>query len=357
MKQISERHSLVAEVWIAIPGDIETLTGGYIYARRLIDSLRGIGWHPHLIQLPSSFPAPTTADLERTCEIFRNLPEGAVVLVDGLAFGAIPLDLLDNLNLNFVALVHHPLAMETGISLTEAAQLHTSEKYALTKARAIITTGPDTAQTLIDRYEVPAERIFIATPGTDSAARARGSGAEPQLLTVATLTHRKGYDVLVRALATSADLRWTSACIGSLSREPGVSKSISDMIRTHKLSERIKLHGEVAGGKLIEIYAQSDIFVLPSRHEGYGMAFAEAQACGLPVIACAVGAVPDTVPKAAGLLVPPNNPEALSKALRRLLTDTTARATMSEASWTNGQKLPRWEDTAKIVATALEASL
>lgn len=322
-----------------------------------MDSLRGTGWHPHLIQLPGSFPAPRDADLEITRKTFEKLPEGAVVLVDGLAFGAIPLDLLNKLNLKFVALVHHPLAMETGLSHVEASNLHASEKNALTKARSVVTTGPDTAQTLSDRYEVSEEKIFVARPGTDPARRTLGNEDEPRLLTVATLTHRKGYDVLVRALASLVDLPWTSVCVGSLNRDPEISKTIRGMIGAHKLGERVALRGEVEGVQLAEIYAQSDIFVLPSRHEGYGMAFAEAQASGLPIVACAVGAVPDTVPKTAGLLVPPNNPTALAKALRHLLTDEDARAAMAAGSWASGQKLPRWEDTAKIVADALKASI
>jgi glycosyltransferase involved in cell wall biosynthesis len=347
----------VPDVWFAIPGDLETLTGGYIYARRLIDSLPATGWHPRILSLPNTYPAPSDEDLSVTREIFESIPKNSIVLVDGLAFGAMPQALLDGLDLSFVALVHHPLALETGLTDAEANRLRTAETAALRTARAIIVTGPDTARTLSSDYGVPGEKVFVAVPGTNPAARAQGSGATPQLLTVATLTHRKGYDVLVRALALVADLPWNSVCIGSLTRDQDTTASIRAMIKSSKLDKRIELLGEIPADKLNDVYMQSDVFVLPSRHEGYGMAFAEALAQGLPIVACGVGAVPDTVPTEAGKLVPSDDPDALSAAIRKLLTDDPAREAMANAAWTHGQSLPRWSNTAEAVATALAAAL
>ena len=344
------------DVWFAIPGDVDTLTGGYIYARRLMKALPNAGWHTHLIRLPDRYPAPSAGDLQSTRKALEELPPGTVVLIDGLAFGAMPPDILDGLNLKLVALVHHPLALETGLSETDMERLYASERAALKIARTIVTTGADTACTLRVRYDVPGESIFVALPGTDPVARARGNNAEPQLLTVATLTHRKGYDILVRALAAIADLGWTSVCVGSLSREPETTAAVRALIKSNELEKRIELRGEVAVRKLSDIYNKSSIFVLPSRHEGYGMAFAVALAHGLPIVACAAGAVPDTVPADAGLLVPPDDPEALALALRRMLTNETGRAKMARAAWTHGQHLPRWSDTAAVVAEALSVS-
>lgn len=344
------------DVWFAIPGDVETLTGGYVYARRLVNALPKTGWHPHILSLPNTYPAPSEEDLDVTREIFKSVPKNSVVLVDGLAFGVMPQALFDGLDLNFVALVHHPLALETGLIGADADRLRASETTALKTARTVIATGPDTARTLCSDYGVPSEKVFVALPGTDPAARAIGNGATPQLLTVATLTHRKGYNILVRALASITDLPWSSVCIGSLTRDRDTAASIRAMIKSCKLDERIELRGEVTADKLNDVYTQSDAFVLPSRHEGYGMAFAEALARGLPIVACAAGAVPDTVPKEAGRLVPPDDPDALSAALRELLTNDAARVAMANAAWVNGQSLPRWSDTAGAVATALVAA-
>ena len=344
------------DVWFAIPGDIGTLTGGYIYARRLIDELPSAGWAPRLLTLPSTFPSPSRDDLNQTGEILKGVPANSVLLIDGLALGAIPQDILNKLNADLVALVHHPLALESGLSERDQEKLFVSEKTALGHARSIITTGPDTAKTLVDRYGVTSDKIFVARPGTDPAQRTEVQNTAPQLLTVATLTFRKGHDVLISALAQLVDLDWKSVWIGSQTRERDTATKLQNAIKSHGLNDRIEICGEIAAGKLGNFYAQSDLFVLPSRHEGYGMAFAEALAHGLPIVACAEGAVPDTVPAAAGLLVPANNPTALSEALRALLTDRDRLKDMAIAAWRSGQKLPRWTDTAAAVANALNAT-
>lgn len=344
------------DVWFAIPGDPETLTGGYVYARHLKAALAEIGWTVHPLALSSSFPDPSPGDLEATRQMLALLPAGAVVLFDGLAFGALPPALLEGLPLRIAALVHHPLALETGLSPTAATHLKTSERAALRCASAVIVPSPETARILAEAYEVPGTHLHVAAPGTAPAARARGTSTAPVLLTVGTLTPRKGHDVLVKALARIADLPWTSRFVGSLARDPATTGAIKDLIAALGLTHRIALAGEAAPARLRAIYGEADGFVLASHYEGYGMVFAEALAHGLPIVGCAGGAVAETVPRDAGLLVPPGDDAALAAALRRVLTEPGLRTNMADAAWHHGQQLPRWSDTARIVAVALDAA-
>jgi glycosyltransferase involved in cell wall biosynthesis len=345
------------KVWFAIPGDLETLTGGYIYARRLIANLQTIGWHPEVLALPSGFPRPTDEEIRQTRRLFEALPPGSLVLVDGLAFGAIPHVVLDGLPLNFVALVHHPLALETGLTEAESQRLKQSEQTSLRAACCVIVTSPFTAETLIENYSVPRQKVYVALPGTDPKQRAARNKYPPRLLTVATVTHRKGYDVLVAALAKLTDLEWISVSIGSLTREPDIAADVQALAQKNHITERIQFRGEVAAAALEAEYNQASIFVLPSRYEGYGMAFADALAHGLPIVACATGAVATTVPSGASFLVPPDDVDALSFALRRLLRDPDLSHSLSQAAWQHAQGLPSWHNTATSVASALSAAM
>lgn len=348
------RTSSLPEVWFAVPGDPETRTGGYIYAKRLTEALRAGGWTVHPVRLPGGFPRPSPSDLAETAQAFTALPKGATTLIDGLAFGALPANLLSGLGLNIAALVHHPLALETGLTPAEAADSARNERAALELARAVIVTSPHTADILAADYGVARDRITVAVPGAEQRPRAVGSDP-PSLLTVATITPRKGHDVLVAALAQLQDLPWTSTLAGSLMRAPECVADLKARIARSGVANRITLAGEVADDILTDLYHRADLFVLPSRYEGYGMVFADALACGLPVVACAAGAVTETVPAAASKLVPTDDAAALAAALRALLSDRQQRRALADAAWMAGQRLPTWTQCAATVAKALAA--
>ncbi len=341
------------EVVFAIPGDLATPTGGYRYDQKVMELLPDFGWSVRHIALPGDFPAPSRMSLEKTGRLLAATPADAQLLIDGLAYGAMPAELVDCLRHRIVALVHHPLALETGLEPERAAVLRRSEQAALARAVRVIVTSPPTAALLARDFGVPADRISVAEPGTDPAPRARGGDGPPHLLSVGSVTMRKGYDTLVAALALITDLAWESRIAGSLDRDLAAAAALSDAIGRTGLDRRVRLLGPLDEQALAAEYDQARLFVLPSHFEGYGMAFAEALAHGLPVVGCTGGAVAATVPVEAGILVPPGDAGALAKALRRLLADPSELARRAEAAWKHAERLPRWRDTAAKVARAL----
>jgi glycosyltransferase involved in cell wall biosynthesis len=272
---------------LVLPGDPEARTGGYAYDRRIAAGLRALGWSVRVHALADSFPTPDRAALDDAAARFASLPDDALVLVDGLAFGALPeIAARAGARLRLVALVHHPLALEAGLDEATRARLRTSETAALAHARAVIATSERTARDL-EGWGVQRERVVVVEPGTDPAPLARGSGHADgvQILCVATLTPRKGHDLLLDALAALRTRAWRLDCVGSAARSPATAAALHAQAVRLGLEPRVGWRGELPDDALAAAFDAADLFVLPSRYEGYGMAAAEALARGLPVVA------------------------------------------------------------------------
>lgn len=337
-----------------VPGDLNTRTGGYTYDRHIIDGLRALQWQVEVLSPGEGYPAPDAAALHRAAQVIEALPDGTLAVMDGLAFGVLPeLARRHAQRLNWIALVHHPLALETGLAAARRQALFDSERRALAHARGVIVTSPSTARALAD-FEVEAARIAVVEPGTAPAPLAAGSGSDAlSLLCVATVTPRKGHALLIEALAGLKSRPWTLHCAGSLVMDAACASALMQAIDAHGLRERVHLHGEQDEAGLRALYEKADAFVLPSFHEGYGMALAEALAHGLPVISTRAGAIPDTVPAEAGVLVEPGDLVGLRAALQRLMDDAAWRAQLGAGARVVRGRLPTWAQSSARFASAL----
>ena len=340
-------------IYFAYSGDLNSPTGGYHYDRRLIGELRSMGVSVETVALPHCSGAPDQQFLASAQQILAVIPDQAVVMIDGLAFGVLDdLAVAEAQRLRLVALCHHPLALETGLSERMRQTLLDSERRALSCALATVVTSEHTRQILIDQFAVPAETILVARPGTDRVPFASCDGDPIRLLTLASLTRRKAHDVLIDALAPLESLPWQARFVGGKDFDPVWAGSLQERVNQLNLAQRIHFAGTVKDAQFE--YQQADVFVLPSRFEGYGMVFAEALAAGLPVVAARSGAVPDVVPEAAGLLVAADDTEALTEALHSILTSVPLRRRLQAGARNVAATLPSWTDTASLVARKLE---
>jgi glycosyltransferase involved in cell wall biosynthesis len=347
---------VVKSVVFAVPGDLATPTGGYAYDRRIIAELAGSGWNVEVLDLGDGFPHPTGTERIVAGARLAALPASRPVVVDGLAFGVLA-EAAEALHGShaLVALVHHPLALETGLTAEEAKALRVSEVSALSFARHVITTSPATTRLLTAEFGVPSKRLTVVKPGTDRAASpARKNGATVSLLAVGSVVPRKGYDVLVAALGKLADLSWQLLIVGDRTRSPETARRLDSEISRLGFGGRVSFTGAVAPESLAAYYTAADLFVLPSRFEGYGMAFTEATAHGLPVVGTTAGAIPDTVPEGAGVLVPPDDVDALAAVLRRLIENPQQRQRLAEGAVAAAAQFPSWETQAALFAKVLE---
>ena len=361
---------------LLVPGDIDTPTGGYAYARRIVAGLRGSGDHVDLIALGEGFPTPDPAELDAADRHLAAIADHTVVVIDGLALGAMPGVAHRHADrLRLVGLVHHPLALEDDTDPTKVHALQQSESAALAACTRVITTSRTTAALLAGSpYRVPAGRIDVVPPGCDEpppfaypdddgaagalavdAARSEAaaeSGAV-RLLCVASVTPRKGHATLIEALARIAELPWTLRCVGALDRDAKHARAMRALAAARGLSARVHFTGAVDAESLERHYAETDLFVLASRMEGFGMAYVEAVMRGLPVLGTRAGAIPEAVPPAARVLVEPDDIDALADALRSLISDDHARAHLAQGARAARADILRWPRSVALFRAAL----
>lgn len=330
---------------LIIPGSIIQLTGGYLFARHIVDELRDAGDTVSVIELGGKYPDADAAARTGAAKALGGLPDGEVVVIDGLALlGFRDCLAAEAKRLKLIGFVHHPLADETGLPSEVAARFRAAEQKLLPLLSGAVCPSRVTAEAL-QRYGMKPDRIAITPPGTAKPAvlRPRHWERRPlRLLTVATVTPRKGHRLLIEALATIDHTTWHLDCIGSIERDPGCVTQLRRAIAARGLEEQVSLMDERSAALLGPAYDEADLFVLPSYHEGYGMAFAEALAHGLPVVGTTAGAIPDTVPKSAGILVPPGDATALAEALGRLINDRALLGRLGDGARIAGAALPNW---------------
>ena len=350
---------------LIVPGDPGQRTGGYLFDARIVEELRGLGWTVTVTGLSGRFPLADTAARASMAAALAALPEQALVMIDGLALGAVPDAVAAQADrLKLVGLVHHPLADETGLDDAQRERLLSSERQALALCDAIVVTSAFTARRL-QALDLTHDKATVIEPGVERAKLApaalarRQTGRAPEaetLLCVASLTPRKGQDLLIAALASLRHLPWRCRLSGSDARAPAFAAAVRDQIAQLDLDGRVEVTGERDAAELEADYRWASVCVLPSHYEGYGMVVTEALARGLPVIATTGGALTDTVPENTGLRVPPGDADALARALARWLSDENLRRRCTEAAIERRDHLPSWTGSARRLAGALTSA-
>jgi glycosyltransferase involved in cell wall biosynthesis len=353
------RAAAVTEIHVVVPDGLDDparSSGGNAYDRRVCRGLAALGWAVRQHPIAGPWPRAGAAGHAALARAVERIPDGAVALLDGLIASAAPDVLVPQARrLRQVVLVHMPLGHRPN---GEAGAVRARERAVLSAATAVVTTSAWTRRRLGELYALPADRVHVAEPGVDAAALAPGTAAGDSLLCVAAVTSDKGHDVLLDALATTTDLSWTCACVGSLDREPAFADGVRRRARDGGLGERIHFTGPRTGAELDRAYAAADLLVLASHAETYGMVVTEALARGLPVIAAEVGGVTEALGHGEdgtrpGLLVGPGDPAALGAAVRAWLGDAELRGRLRRAARQRRASLRRWPTTASVLAGVL----
>ncbi|HET6998742.1 MAG TPA: glycosyltransferase family 4 protein [Solirubrobacterales bacterium] len=349
------------DVYFVVPDGIDDParpSGGNTYDRHLCRELGAHGWSTHERAVAGFWGRPDAASFAALEETLRQIPDDAVVLLDGLIASTAPEVLVPQASrLRLVVLVHMPLGHRAP---DDAARRR--ERAVLAAATATVTTSAWTGRRLVELHDLPAHRVFVAEPGVEAGAPAGGTGPGEALLCVGAVTFEKGHDILLEALESISALSWHCTCVGSLDRDPAFVEGLRRRSLVRGPGERVSFTGPRTGADLDRSYASADLLVAASRAETYGLVVTEALARGLPVIAAEVGGVAEALGEDAagtrpGLLVAPEDPVALGGALSAWLGDAELRARLRRAARERRESLPRWSTTASAVARVLaEAS-
>jgi glycosyltransferase involved in cell wall biosynthesis len=343
---------VTASLYAVLPRGVDDPTrpsGGNVYDRRVLSGLRAFGRPVVELEVAGGWPAPEPADLHELDASLVGIPEGSLVLVDGLvASGAAAVLPHYAGRLRIVVLLHMPIGPDRG------------EELVLGSAAAVVTTSAWSRERLRGWYGL--RRVEVARPGADAIEHLPprdAAGGGTSFLCVAAVHPGKAHDLLFEALAALGDRAWTLTCAGSLDVDPDHVAALQTQVYARSWERRVIFTGPLAAGPLATAYDAADLLVLPSRSESYGMVVVEALAHGLPVVATAVGGLPEALGHAPdgglpGLLVPPEDPAALAGVLRAWLDDPGLRERLGQAAARRRPTLRRWDETVAELAAVLD---
>ena len=334
-------------------GDTGRKTGGYLYNARLISGLRERGFEVEEIVACGASPGEQRTAAPRLGSAFDPSGYDAIV-VDALARIVVypHLDLW-RASRPVVALVHELPSVANG-----GRDRGRGYEVPLLRANRLVAVSGHGREMLGNRG-VETRRIHVVPPGFDGVSRGERSRLRDDLvrvLCVAQWVPRKGILTLVEAWTLHERTGAVLELIGETDADPNYEVRVRAAIEASSRGS-IVVSGRVDDATLGKAYASADVFVLPSRYEGYGIVYAEALAFGLPIIACDAGPVSELVGREAAVLVPPNDKDALCAALDLLLDDLKLRSNMSEAAGHRAAQLPRWQDTVTGFESALKAAV
>jgi len=341
-----------------IIGDINSLTGGYIYEKRLVEYLRSKGVKTDVISIPN---------IPYALQLFSNLwlffyfltKKYDVIIEDEMTHPAV---WLFNFWVRYVkrtkivAIVHilHWLAAKES---WQTPYVKFIEKQMLRTADLIIANSRHTKEE-VERMGLPANAIEVIYPGfdlLDVTERESHRGDNVKLLYVGNWDPRKGLEVLLEAIYRLNNPRITLDVVGDDSFYPQYTRRVRKKALAWGLEDKVRFHGRVDRESIGRFYSEADIFVMPSFYEPFGIVFAEAMSFGLPIIAVNAGGIPELVEhEKNGLLVLPKDACSLAQAIDRFASSADLRREYGKSSYEKSKELNTWEDSFNVIFEHLQ---
>ncbi len=347
------------KIGLVIYGSIETLSGGYLYDRMLVEHLRAQGDTVEIISLP-----------------WRNY---AAHLTDNFTFKLPPnLDVLIQDELNHPSLIGanrgtHPYPIISLVHHLRCSELRPKwqndfyrpiEKRYLQSVDGFIFNSK-TTKGVVNGLIGSEKPDVIAYPPTDRFGDAisereieeRGKRKELHILFLGNVMGRKGLHTLLEAVK---DLKSKVVVdvVGSLSAEPEYAKQIQSFIADNHLSSFVFLHGALNNEPLKQKIQNAHVLVVPSSYEGFGIVYLEGMGFGLPAIGTTAGAASEAIEDGVtGFLIQPGDSHSLATKLQLMNEKRDLLIQMSLAARRRYLAQPKWEQTANQIREFLRSFL
>lgn len=344
------------KIGLVIYGSLDTLSGGFLYDRQLVAHLIAAGCRVEILSLPwLTYAAHLTDNLRLPWARQIAKANYDLLLQDELNHPSLVLlnHTLRNLtDCPMISIVHHLRSAEQHpaiwMPLYRAVERHYLQSvdgfiYNSRTTRQIVHhvighTMPNVvAYPAADHRQPPQHDVVMAS----ITKRLQGQ-MRLQLLFVGNLMARKGLHTVLNALAHLSSRDWHLHIAGSQDVDPAYSATMHDLVSIRSLSSQITWYGRVSDQALSQLFATSDLLVMPS-YEGFGIVYLEAMAYGLPVIAAEAGAAPEIVyPGINGYLVALDDDIALARYLELLLNNRHHLATLAYQARLRYEEHPTW---------------
>lgn len=358
-------------IGLLIYGEMETLSGGYLYNRKLVSYLRSQGEQVEIISLPPRSNWRHLGDnFSKRCLQLIAAANIDILVEDAMVHPSVVLlnrRISRQINIPVVTLVHLLTSFDHHTCYS-AWLFRAIERRYLQSVSGIIANSQTT---LVQIRELLNDRLpphCLAVPAGDNfpevsididviSQRALAPGPL-QILVVGNVIRRKGLHVLIQALRQLSAEDFQVTVAGRLDMEPDYVKQIQTLIESSRLQERVILKGPVQGQALADLYRQHHLMALPSAYESYGIVYVEAQQFGLPVIGTTAGAAKEIINHGDnGYLIPPEDQHALAELLQTLHRDRPLLLQLSRNALAAFARQPNWNQSCEIIRQYLYARL
>jgi len=331
-----------------IIGDIDSLTGGYLYEKKLVEYLRQQGHRADIVSIPN-LPYGLQFLANLWLPLYFQVRKYDVIIEDEMAHTAVCLFNLWARYVNrtrVVAIVHMFSCVAAGSKWLRPL-VRSIEKTMLRSANLIIANSRHTREAA-EKMGLPADAIVVVYPGLDTGlareTRPRHSDTI-RFLSVGNWEPRKGLDTLIDAVSLLHNPHVALDIVGEDSLHPRYARRVRRNVSVSGMENSIRFHGRVGRESIARFYSAADVFVLPSSYEPFGIVFAEAMSFGLPIVAADAGGIPELVEhEDNGLLVPPDDAAALAAAIDRLASSADLRERLGKRSYEKSRGLNTWDD-------------